>query len=140
IIKLLSLARRLSSGSYKFFVIIGAEQSPHFGRITDTDLYHPALAVRIFVHALWRTVNVLVYFKHLAAERHKKVAYCFYSFHCSENSFTCNGFAYCVYINIYDIAQLALRKISDANGCFVTIYPDPLMVFGILQVCGEVHS
>ena len=57
----------------------------------------------------------------------------------TENFVLAERFAYSGNINEYDVAELALCEVGDADECFVTFHPYPFVVVGILEISRYVH-
>src|SRR5512133_1799003 len=103
------------------------------------NFYHPALAVRILVHIFGSRVEILIFHDNRSADRHEHVRHCLDSLNGSEYLTVTQLLTYGFNLDKDNIAELMLCKIGYAYCSFVAVDKDPLMVFRVLKISGNIH-
>lgn len=108
------------------------QQASHLCFISHRNLHNPPFSIRIFVHQFRLIFKSIIEFQHFAGYRQIQLRNSLHRFYRTERiaCLQCitDGFTF----NKYNVSQLTLSIISNADKGLITFYTNPFVFLGVL--------
>src|SRR5579863_3849351 len=124
---------------HKLLIRRGIQQRVYLRRIRELHLDNPGL-VRVFVDLVRRSLQLLIHRRYRARNRREQVAHRLHALHRAEGRMRRHRVAHARRIHIHNVTQRLLRIIGNADRADLSLYRNPLVLFGVPVVARIRHA